>query len=128
MATRTFSDLNLLFSINQVTGDVTRKIDEEAIKASVRNLITTMHYERPFHPEIGCQIFSLLFEPFDAITRNVITKTIEDVITKFEPRVTLTEVQLVNSEDDNSININVYFRINNSDIPIFLTTAISRVR
>jgi phage baseplate assembly protein W len=128
MATRTFSDLNLLFSINPVTGDVSRKIDVEAVKASVRHLISTMHYERPFHPEIGCQIFSLLFEPFDAITRNVIAKTIEDVITKFEPRVTLTEVQLVNNEDNNSINIDVYFRINNSDTPIFLTTAISRVR
>lgn len=128
MATRTFSDINMLFTINPVTGDVTKRVDEEAIKASVRNLITTMHYERPFHPEIGCQIFSLLFEPYDAITRNIMIKTIEDVIAKFEPRVTITEVKLVNNEDNNNINIDVYFKINNSDTPILLTTAISRVR
>lgn len=128
MATRTFSDLNMLFTVNPVTGDVTKRVDEEAIKASVRNLITTMHYERPFHPEIGCQIFSLLFEPYDTITRNVMIKTIEDVIAKFEPRVTITEIKLVNTEDNNNINIDVYFKINNSDTPILLTTAISRVR
>lgn len=128
MATRTFSDINMLFTINPVTGDVTKRVDEEAIKASVRNLITTMHYERPFHPEIGCRIFSLLFEPYDAITRNVMIKTIEDVIAKFEPRVTITEIKLVNNEDNNNINIDVYFIINNSDTPILLTTAISRVR
>ena len=128
MATRTFSDINMLFTVNPVTGDVTKRVDEEAIKASVRNLITTMHYERPFHPEIGCQIFSLLFEPYDTITRNVMIKTIEDVIAKFEPRVTITEIKLVNTEDNNNINIDVYFKINNSDTPILLTTAISRVR
>jgi len=128
MATRTFSDINMLFTVNPVSGDVTKKVDEEAIKAAVRNLITTMHYERPFHPEIGCQIFSLLFEPYDTITRNVMIKTIEDVIAKFEPRVTITEIKLVNTEDNNNINIDVYFKINNSDTPILLTTAISRVR
>ena len=72
--TRQYSDFNLLFSSHPVTGDVTRKNDEEAVKASLRNLISTRHYERPFHPEIGCQIHGLLFENFNPVTAQVMKK------------------------------------------------------
>ena len=61
--TRTFTDLDLNFFAHPVTKDVTTKIDEQAIKSSVRNLILTSNYEKPFHPEIGSPLKSLLFEP-----------------------------------------------------------------
>ena len=72
--TRQYSDFNLLFSSHPVTGDVARKNDEEAVKQSLRNLISTRHYERPFHPEIGCQIHGLLFENFNPVTAQVMRK------------------------------------------------------
>ena len=54
-----YSDLDLDFTAHAVTKDILRKYDDEAVKRSVRNLITTMHYERPFHPEKGCMVHSL---------------------------------------------------------------------
>lgn len=126
--TRQFSDFNLLFSVHPVTGDVTRKNDEEAVKQSLRNLISTRNYERPFHPEIGCQIHSLLFENYNPVTVQVIKKTIFDVINKFEPRVTVIDVILRDKADNNEIVCDVVFRLNNSDRPITLTTLITRVR
>ena len=36
---RTFSDLDLNFIANPVTGDVYKKFDENAIKASIKNLV-----------------------------------------------------------------------------------------
>jgi phage baseplate assembly protein W len=78
--TRTFSDLNLLFNVNPFTRDVTKRLNEEAIKASVRNLIQTKNFERPFHPEIGCQVNSLLFENITPVVYQIIKKTIFDVI------------------------------------------------
>lgn len=126
--TRQYSDINLLFNINPVTKDVTKKIDEEAVKASLRNLIQTRNYERPFHPEIGCQIYSLLFENFSPITVQVMKKTIQDVVQKFEPRVRLLDLKIRDNSDSNEILVDIIFKIVNTEKPITLTTAISRVR
>jgi phage baseplate assembly protein W len=126
--TRQYSDFNLLFTSHPVTGDVVRKNDEEAVKQSLRSLISTRHYERPFHPEIGCQIHGLLFENFNPVTVQVMKKSIFDTIKKFEPRVTVLEVKLRERADDNEVVCDIIFRLNNSDRPITLTTLITRVR
>lgn len=126
--TRQFSDLNLLFSINPITADVTKKLDEEAVKASVRNLISTRNYERPFHPEIGCQIYSLLFENFNPIIDRVMRKTITQVLEKFEPRITVDKINVRESSDNNEITVEVYFRLINSEKPITVSTTLSRIR
>lgn len=125
---REFSDVNLLFTANPMTADITKKFDEEAIKASVRNLISTKNYERPFHPEIGCQIYSLLFENYTPVTRQVMKRTISDVINKFEPRVELLEVRIRDLPDENEISVDVIFKIINTNRPITINTLISRVR
>ena len=65
---RTFKDLDLDFGLNTVTKDVNKLTDAEAIKRSVRNLINTNHYERAFHPEIGRDGRSMLFEPMTPLT------------------------------------------------------------
>jgi phage baseplate assembly protein W len=126
--TRQFTDFNLLFTSHPVTADVTIKSDEEAVKQSLRNLISTRHYERPFHPEIGCQIHALLFENFNPVTAQVMKKTIFDTINKFEPRVTILDVKIRERADNNDITCDLIFRLNNSDRPITLTTLITRVR
>lgn len=126
--TKIFSDFSLLFTAHPATADIVKKTDEEAVKASLRNLIQTKHYERPFHPEIGCQIYGLLFENFTPITREVMKKTIFDVIDKFEPRVTVLDVIIGESADQYSIDIDVIFKIINSEKPITLTTSITRAR
>ena len=126
--TRQYADLNLLFTSHPATADVTKKLDEEAVKASIRNLISTRHYERPFHPEIGCQRYALLFENYSPITRQVMKKTIFDVIEKFEPRVQVMDVIIRDKPDNNSIDLEILFKVINSDRPITLRTAISRIR
>lgn len=126
--TRTFSDINLLFTKHPITYDLTKKVDEEAVKASIRNLIQTKNYERPFHPEIGCQISSLLFENFTPMTREIMKKTIIDVINKFEPRVKLLKVNISEQSDNNDLRVDVIFKLVNTNRPVSFTTAISRVR
>lgn len=125
---RQYSDINLLFTTSSVTADITKKVDEEAVKASIKNLIQTRNFERPFHPEIGSQVFALLFENYTPITAQVMRKTIFDVIEKFEPRATLLDVRIQENQDANSLNIDVIFRINNNERPITLKTILQRVR
>lgn len=126
--TRNFTDFNMLFTASTATGDITRKVDEEAIKTSIRNLISTKNYERPFHPEIGCQLFTLLFENFTSVTAQVIKKTIFDAINKFEPRVEILDVKLSETEDLNNLDVTITFSILNSERPVILNTTIQRAR
>ena len=125
---KSFADLNLLFTASPLTGDITKKTDEEAIKSSLRNLISTKNYERPFHPEIGCQIFSLLFENFTSVTSQVMRKTIQDVVNKFEPRVDILDVLVYETVDENNLNVSVTFKIINTERPVTFNTILQRVR
>lgn len=124
----TYSDINLLFKKHPVTADIVKNTDESAIKASVVNLITTKNYERPFHPEIGCQVWGLLFESFSPIVVNLAQQTIKDVLEKFEPRVTLKEARIRERAEGNELEVEIYFVINSTDKLVQVTTAISRVR
>ena len=126
--TRTFTDLDLNFLAHPVTKDVTTKVDEQAIKASIRNLVLTSNYEKPFHPEIGSQIKSLLFEPATPMLPILIKKAIEYTIYNFEPRVNLINVDAVLSEDENSIDVTVEFVIINTSTPLALDLILYRTR
>jgi len=70
--TRTFSDIDMAFLANPVSKDIYKKYDENAIKQSIKNLIMTKNFERPFRSDIGSQISSLLFEPITPVLRATI--------------------------------------------------------
>jgi len=125
---RTFVDIDLNFLAHPVTKDVTVKTNEQAIKSSIRNLILTSNYEKPFHPEIGSQINSLLFEPATPMLPIMLKKTIEFTIYNFEPRVNLTNVEAVLSEDENAVNVSVEFVIINTSTPVALDLILYRTR
>lgn len=107
----TYADLDLTFKPNPVTGDINPVKDIEAIKRSVKNLVLTNFYERPFQPEIGSGVRALLFEPSDTITIHELEQTIKRVISNFEPRVTLLNVQVTDNSDFNEYNISIEFQI-----------------
>jgi len=111
---RTFSDIDLNFIPHPVTGDIVKKYDESAIKASIRNLVLTSNYERPFHSEIGSQLRNLLFEPMSPITTQLIQNTIGQTIKNFEPRAILLSVVASYSPDNNSVYVTVNFMIVNT--------------
>lgn len=125
---RTFTDFSFVFNKHPSSLDLVKKNDEEAIKQSLKNLLLTKHYERPFHPEIGCQIHGLLFENWNPITERVMQQTIIDLVNKFEPRVRLIDVAVNAQSDLNSIYITIEFQIINSPKPITLNTTLTRTR
>lgn len=126
--TRTFSDLDLNFTAHPVTKDIVRKYDEQAIKASVKNLVLTQNYERPFHSEIGSQIRGLLFEPATPMLNIMLKRAITDTIINFEPRVKLDEVLVTLSPDNNEVYVSIYFTIINTVRPLQVDLILTRTR
>lgn len=126
--TRTFKDIDLNFIANPVTGDISKKFDENAIKQSIKNLILTNHYERLFHPEIGSSINSLLFEPFSPILQSTLERAITYTITNFEPRVRLISVEVNLKPDNHTADVQIVFKIVNTEKPIAVSFTLERTR
>ena len=112
-STRVYKDLNLNFTRNPVTGDVGTVTDVNAVKRSIRNLLLTNHYDRPFHPEIGSGIPALLFENFGPITANQLGREIEEMILNFEPRARVENVECYPRPDTYTYDVRVYFFVEN---------------
>jgi phage baseplate assembly protein W len=106
-----YSDLNLKLRKGAGKDDITPLYDIDAIKNSLKNLILTNYGDRPFHPEIGCNISSLLFEPVDEYTAVGLQEEIKVTIGRNEPRVNLLVTEIQYDEDKNSFYVTLGFRL-----------------
>ena len=127
-STRNFRDLDLNFAIHPITKDVNIYKAEYAVINSVKNLILTNHFEKPFQPEIGSNIRRLLFENVDSIIAAQIEREIEETITNFEPRVQISSVVAVHAPEENGYKIRLEFFVINNPDPITINFFLERIR
>tara|TARA_B100001057_G_C22584711_1_gene846567 strand:- start:196 stop:621 length:426 start_codon:yes stop_codon:yes gene_type:complete len=125
---RTYLDLDLDFTRHPVTNDLVKIEDVEAVKRSVRNLINTNFYERPFHPELGCGVRDLLFENYTPLTGIFIKRKIQEVLINFEPRARLSSINVNEQMDRNAIDVTVNFYVLNLPNTVSVTTTLQRIR
>ena len=127
-ATRLYKDIDLDFGRNVVTNDVNKLTDVEAVKRSVRNLIQTNHFERPFHPEIGGNVRALLFEPVTPLTALNLQRKIEEVLNNFEPRIKLVQILANPDIDRNRYQVQISFYVIGVSNPVTVETFLERLR
>ena len=127
-STRIYKDLDLDFGRNIVTNDVNKLTDVEAVKRSVRNLINTNHFERPFHPEIGGNVRALLFENMTPLTALNLQRKIEEVLNNFEPRAKITQIIADPDMDRNGYRLEIRFYVIGIQNPITVETFLERLR
>ena len=127
-SSRIFKDLNLDFQQNTATKDIQKIKDIEAVKRSVRNLINTNHYEKPFHPEIGSNLRAMLFELMRPQMNHLISKQIENLINNYEPRCNLVEVFAQPMFDRNGYSVQISFMVNNHQEPVIVESFLERLR
>lgn len=124
----TYTDIDLDFLPHPVTGDITLKHDDEAVKRSLRNLILTQKYERLFHPEINSRVAGLLFDLASPVTMAQIRSNIMDIIKVYEPRVQIVDVAVVGLLDQNTVGVRITFKIRNSPKTSVLQFTLDRSR
>lgn len=125
---RSFKDLDLNFTSHPIRKDVNTYSNEYAIINSVKNLIFTQHYERPFQPELGSNLRRMLFEPIDAITAAQIEIEITEVVGNFEPRASISKVIAKPDPDQNRYNLHVEFFLVNNPNPVTINFFLERIR
>jgi phage baseplate assembly protein W len=126
---RQYTDLDLFFSKKSTSKDISKVTDIQAVKRSIRNLVLTNHYEKPFHPEIGSGVRDILFEPMTPLTAHILTRKIEDVIENFEPRAKLIGVRAQPKLDRNEYEVTIEFLVVNAPTELVdLTVFLERLR
>jgi phage baseplate assembly protein W len=126
--TKIYSDIDFTFTKKPVVGDVALSYDELAVVRSIRNLLLTKHYERPFNPDIGSNIDAILFEPISPVTATSLEKEVELVIKNYEKRAKLKEITIVPYPDKNAYDITISFYIENATLPTSVTLLLERNR
>ena len=123
-----FTDLDLDFIANPNTGAVPRKLDGEAVKRAVRNLVQLARYDKPFHPEIDPGVRALLFELITPSTAVLLQRRIIELLNQYEPRVELLVVDVVDRHEQNRYDITVEFRVANRDEDVVVNLSLTRLR
>ena len=127
-SSRIYKDLNLGFQQNTATKDIQKLTDVEAVKRSVRNLINTNHYEKPFHPEIGSNLRAMLFENITPQMNHIISKNIELLFRNYEPRCRLVQVNTQPMFDRNGYACQISFYVVNYPEPVTVESFLERLR
>ena len=108
-----YVDLDLFFGKKSSNSDIQDLTNVKAVKRSIRNLILTNHFEKPFHPEIGSGVRDMLFENMTPVTSHILARKIEDVILNFEPRARLVGVRAEPILDRNTYEVTIEFYVVN---------------
>jgi phage baseplate assembly protein W len=125
---RRWRDLDLDFKAHPVTKDIVIKTDVEAVKRSVRNLILTNRYERPFHPEIDGGVTRHLFELSALHTKHDVKNAVKVCIANYEPRAEVIDVFVGGDLDKNGFDVTIIFRVVNHPDPVTIELFLERLR
>ena len=123
-----WSDLDLSLKIHPIRKDIIPLKDDAAIKNAVKNLLISNFYERPFQDDLGANLRGLLYEPADVITEIELRDNIYDVLSKYEPRISVTSIGITDLSDVNSYNVTVYFNIKEYDSADTVEIVLRRLR
>lgn len=126
-ARKWYTDIDLNITPHPSSGDLVLKQDKEAVKRSVRNIMLTNNYERPFKPNFGANLRGLLFELADDMTKMEIRKQIIEALEMLEPRVSIEEIYLSQTQS-NTMHINLHYGVVGSREPQELEVILQRVR
>ncbi len=128
MADYKFSDIDLDFTKNPISGDINIVTDDTAIKRSVRNLVLTSRLERLMQPDVECRITDQIFENISPLTEVRIEQAIRHTLKTYEPRIEVLDILIDAQEERNYVGVTVAFRIKNTQTVIETPIRLERVR
>lgn len=113
---------------NPATDDLLLLSNENAVKESIKGLLSTNKYERIWNKRIGSNIRALLFENDTPLTQYALREAILETIDNYEPRAIILDVTIIPSPDENAYYAQITFSLKNSEDPVELSVILNRVR
>ena len=126
---QTFKDLSVTFKKHPVTDDLVQVKDKAAIVQAIQGLLLTRKGERPFQPELGCDVQNMLFEPLDYASAGSIKQEIRETVSRYEPRITVGKIICKPDFDNNGYNVQMQYTIvGRNDVPVGVEFILERTR
>lgn len=110
-----YSDIDILLS-KQTNGDITMFTDENAIKQSLINILSTKKGDRRMYPTFGASLDEFLFEPMDKQTADRIGNTILEEIAFWDDRLIIEQIKVNANHDSQQYEININYHIRGNNI------------
>ena len=111
-----YSDLNFffkpspLYTSQGLSGDVLRVYDGDSIRQSLRTIVLTNPFERPFNSNFGAGLRRFLFEQMDPISNFQIRSALQDQIEFYEPRVTVNDIDINQDVSEGRMDIEISYQ------------------
>ena len=122
-----YKDFSLGFAPHPLTGDVSSVVDERAVIQSIKNIVLTNQFERPFSSQdISANISALLFELADGILETTIKDELFIAIANYEPRATILDIITKLNPGGNSLVVTITFSIKRRETPVTFDLLIQR--
>ena len=154
---RDYKDVDLSFARKPGTkfddgitrGDVYKKIDVRSVEQSMKNILLTNWYEKPFQPFFGANLRQLLFELDTMVSEPEVNDLVRSSIERWEPRVEVQDIDILdpsvdtivpkginnvfyysmsNDTKNHTLMITVYARILNTGQEISTSVNMNRIR
>ena len=123
-----YSDLDFTFTKKPVTDDIALSYDATAVTRSIRNLLQTRHFDRLFNPDIGSNLDTILFENISPVSASILEMEVKNIISNYEPRATLTTVNVTPSPQENGYYVSLTYFLVNATLPTTVTLLLERDR
>ena len=123
-----YRDLDLTLTAHPLTGDITPRVNVEAIKRALRHLMAWEKWDVPFSSRHHNHLQDVLFEIPSNPTRASIQTKVEWLIKTFEPRVELQKVDVEITADETGYEVTMYYTIKSLLIDDRVSFYIQRVR
>lgn len=123
-----YKDIDFNFTAHPVTGDVAKKVGDNAVKQAVKTLILTNFFERRMNPDLGSNTTGLLFDNINPLTSITIENEIKDVLINYEPRIEVISVDVVAKPEQNLYEADIIFTIINIEEPVEINITLQRLR
>jgi len=124
-----YADFPINLDKNQVTGQIARTTNEEAVKQSMIHLVLTSFNERPYQPYLGSRVKDSLFDNIDdPMVVEEIRSSIEDCIKNNERRATDVQVSIEPSLDQSAYNVQILFSLINITAVFVANFTLERIR
>lgn len=123
-----YGDFLTSFQMHPNKKDLLRRVNEDSVKQSIKNLLLTNRGERLFNPILGSDINKILFENISPITESNLKTFIETSIQNYEPRAKLLQTLVSGIDELNAYSVTIVFTTINNPEPITLEMLLERTR
>jgi|TARA_B100000497_G_scaffold15379_1_gene17777 phage baseplate assembly protein W len=114
-----YGKLGGLFNLSYTT--------EEQSVSNLKNLLLTRKGERPFQPEFGSDVYSLLFENIGLDLSDRLSESLREDINLWLPYIIIDDIIVDTEPDRNYVKIQLSFRVTeqgaNQQIVVFVDSA-----